>query len=92
MSKIKMNMYIDRDKNGKFSIMEMTREDISDLGAMLWEFEYLIQQGMNSKGACPLVREKARMVMSSAMLRFKISDALKPGDSSPGLVKKNSKG
>ena len=65
-------MYIDKDTNGNFSIMEMTRAEMSDLGAMLREFEYLTQQSNTWND-----KLKARMVMASAKWRFAIIDALK---------------
>ena len=65
-------MYIDKDKQSNFSIMELTREDIAELASILREFEYLIHKSdsVNDK-------TKGRMTMFSAKLRFQIIDILK---------------
>ncbi|MDR0681621.1 MAG: hypothetical protein LBG15_07230 [Dysgonamonadaceae bacterium] len=65
-------MYIDKDRNEHFSIMEMKKEEISELGVILREFESLIQESQTTND-----RTKARMVLASTKLRFQIIDAVK---------------
>jgi hypothetical protein len=60
-------MYIDKDANGNISIMEISRQEANEIGSILLEFEYMI----NICSRLP-DRERARMMMSSAQLRFKI--------------------
>ena len=68
-------MYADRDSNGHFSIMDITREELILLRRILHEFEFLIQNycGDNPVGD----KETINMLMLSASIRFKIVDALK---------------
>jgi hypothetical protein len=65
-------MYADKDQSDNISIMELTPEESKDLGTILFNFE------------CPNTdmgdREKARLLILSAKIRFKIIDALKLND------------
>jgi hypothetical protein len=63
-------MYTEKDGSGKISIMEISKEDANDIGAILFEFEYLVRKGDMSE------KEQARLVMFSTKLRFQLIDAL----------------
>jgi hypothetical protein len=70
LAKIKklINMYIDKDTAGSISIMDISHAELTDIGAILFEFEHanmLLSE-----------QEKARLNMLSAKLRFKIIDTL----------------
>ena len=71
LKKIGINMYIDKDRSEKISIMELSREDTRDIGVILLEFERLIGGANISDG------DKARLSMLSAKIRFQIIDVLK---------------
>lgn len=64
------DMYLDKDKSGKISIMEILEEEAKDIGAILFEFEHLVE-----KGSMP-DSEKGRLSMVSVKLRFKLIDVL----------------
>ena len=70
LKKIGINMYIDKDRNEKISIMDLSLEDIRDMGSILLEFERLISAVDISDS------EKARLSMLSAKIRFQIIDVL----------------
>ena len=59
-------MYLDKDQQGKISIMEISGPEISDIVTILYEFE--------AAGSFLTEREKARLNLFSAAIRFKIID------------------
>jgi hypothetical protein len=64
-------MYIDKDTNGNLSIMEISPAEAKELGAILLEFERLINlESFLSK------RERASHALAAAKLRFKLIDSL----------------
>lgn len=65
-------MYIDKDNQGYFSLMKITREEIEEFAAILREFEYLIQ-----KSDTVALKTKGQMVLLSSKLRFQIIDAVR---------------
>ncbi len=62
-------MYIDKDKSGKISIMEISQSEIRDITTMLFEFEH--------SNSFLSEREKSRLNLFSNNIRFQIIDALK---------------
>ena len=65
-------MYADKDKEGNISLMEISREEANDLGSALFEFELMVNHSSTLSE-----REKGRLALFSAKLRFLIIDALK---------------
>jgi len=65
-------MYIDKDSQGKYSIIDISKMEIGELGAILREFECLIY-----KSEFTTESAKAAMILNSSKLRFLIIDALK---------------
>jgi len=59
-------MYLDKDNQGKISIMEISESEISDIVTILYEFEHT--------NSFLTEREKARLNLFSADFRFKIID------------------
>jgi len=59
-------MYLDKDTHGNISIMEISEQEISDIVTILYEFEHT--------NSFLTEREKARLNLFSANLRFKIVD------------------
>lgn len=57
-------MYLDKDNQGKISIMEISEQEISDIVTILYEFEHT--------NSFLIEREKARLNLFSANIRFKI--------------------
>jgi hypothetical protein len=64
-------MYADKDNAGNISIMEMSVEEAKELGAMLFDYECIINNSNTSDS------EKAQHLMSSQKIRFMIIDAIK---------------
>ena len=64
-------MHVDKDSKGNVSMMELTPEETKDLGAILFEFQYLVGNAFLSDS------EKARLLMLSQKIRFQIIDVLK---------------
>jgi|GEM_PF-5654810 len=63
-------MYIDKDKSGKISIMEVTEDEAKDIRAILFEFEKMVNHSFLSES------DQARLIMFSAKLRFGLIDVL----------------
>jgi hypothetical protein len=64
-------MYTDKDQSGNISVMGLSPADAKDIGAILFQFEYLIEKSYLSDS------EKGKLSMVSAKLRFQLIDALK---------------
>jgi len=64
-------MYADKDKSGLISMMEISQEDAKDLGSCLFEFEIMLKKYSSFPE-----RERARLALFSAKIRFLLIEAL----------------
>jgi hypothetical protein len=65
-------MYIDKDDKGNISIMEINNDEAKDFASLLFEFELRVEHF----SAIPL-RERGRLSLLSAKMRFQLIDILK---------------